>query len=198
MQEAQQSSPQLVVGLGNPGPKYSETRHNAGFWFLDQLAGAYNGVFRADAKFHGEVCQILCGGEKIWLLKPGTFMNNSGRAVKALAGFYRIPAERILVVHDELDLSPGCVRLKHGGGHGGHNGLRDSIACLGSREFMRLRVGIGHPGDAKQVVDYVLHRAGLAEQKLIEQSLHESMRVFPDLAVGDWDRAVRELHSSRN
>ena len=149
----------LIVGLGNPGADYDKTRHNVGFWLLDSLARRYGGVFRREAKFHGEACQVSVDGHPLWLLKPQTFMNRSGASVIALARFYKLVPEAILVVHDELDLPPGAVRLKRGGGHGGHNGLRDIIQQLGSREFLRLRLGIGHPGDSRAVINYVLHPA---------------------------------------
>lgn len=148
----------LIVGLGNPGSKYEQTRHNAGFWFVEEIARLKGAHFRPEAKFSGDVCKVVLEGRDIWLLKPNTFMNLSGQSVNKLASFYKIPKDNILVAHDELDLDPGVVRLKTGGGHGGHNGLRDIINHLG-KEFQRLRIGIGHPGSRDDVVDYVLHRA---------------------------------------
>jgi len=149
----------VIVGLGNPGSKYTETRHNAGFWFIEELAREYSASFRQEKKFHGEVAKISLAGKDIWLLKPETFMNRSGLAVQSLMSFYRINADQLLVAHDEIDLPPGTAKLKTGGGHGGHNGLRDIINQLGTKDFHRLRIGVGHPGSKDQVVDYVLHNA---------------------------------------
>ena len=136
----------LIVGLGNPGGQYAETRHNAGFWFVDLLARKHGCVFRNESRFHGETCRIFQGSRECRLLKPATFMNRSGQAVSSLAAYFRIPPEQILIAHDELDLPPGTVRLKQGGGHAGHNGLRDIISALGGRDFWRLRIGIDRPG----------------------------------------------------
>ncbi len=183
----------LVVGLGNPGGNYEQTRHNAGFWFVDALA-RQSGTFRSESKFQGDVCKISLSGHDCWLLKPATFMNRSGQSVTALAGFYKIPAENILVVHDELDLPPGVARLKQGGGHGGHNGLRDIIARLGA-DFMRLRIGIGHPGSKEQVVDYVLQRPSLADQQQIDSAIAAALAVMPELLCGEAQRAMNQLHS---
>lgn len=185
----------LIVGLGNPGPQYETTRHNAGFWFVEQVAQEYGGQFRPEAKFHGEVAQVSIGGRQVWLLKPQTFMNRSGQAVAALARFYKISLDQILVVHDELDLPPGTARLKQGGGHGGHNGLRDIVAQVGGREFMRLRLGIGHPGNSRQVSDYVLSRAGAEDQRLIEVSLDEAKAVLPQVVEGEFQKAMNALHT---
>ncbi len=185
----------LIAGLGNPGPQYDATRHNAGFWFLDGLARAFGGQFRSEPKFHGELCRIHVGGEALWLLKPSTFMNRSGQAVAAVARFYKIPAEKILVVHDELDLPPGCARLKQGGGHGGHNGLRDIIARLGQRDFLRLRLGIGHPGPGHDVAAYVLHRPSAADEHRIEEAMAEAQAVLPLVVAGDLQKAMNRLHS---
>jgi len=184
-----------IVGLGNPGPKYTETRHNAGFWFVDGVARKYSAVFRPEKKFHGEVAKITLGGKEIWLLKPGTFMNRSGLAVKSLLTFYRITADQILVVHDEIDLPPGTAKLKTGGGHGGHNGLRDIINQLASNDFHRLRIGVGHPGSKDQVVDYVLHTASRDERMLIDRDIDEAVAVLPDLASGALEQAMQKLHS---
>ena len=189
--------PRLVVGLGNPGSEYAETRHNAGFWLVDALARQHGGQFRPEAKYHGETCRIVLDGQDLWLLKPMTYMNRSGLAVAALARFHRIPAPEILVIHDELDLPLGAVRLKKSGGPGGHNGLRDLIARLGRNDFLRLRLGIGHPGDSREVLDYVLRRAPAAERALLEQAVADALRELPLLAAGQWDRAVHALHSRR-
>jgi len=184
----------LIAGLGNPGSKYEQTRHNAGFWFVEEIARLKGAHFRPESKFSGEVCKVVLEGRDVWLLKPDTFMNRSGLAVSRLASFYKIPAEQILVAHDELDLEPGTARLKTAGGHGGHNGLRDIIAHLG-KEFHRLRIGIGHPGHRDQVADYVLHRASQDEQISIENSIDDALRVLPLLAEGSWEKAVHRLHS---
>lgn len=183
----------LIVGLGNPGGNYEQTRHNAGFWFVDAMA-RQSGTFRSESKFQGDVCKISLSGHDCWLLKPATFMNRSGQSVAALAGFYKIPAENILVVHDELDLPPGVARLKQGGGHGGHNGLRDIIARLGA-DFMRLRIGIGHPGSKEQVVDYVLQRPSLADRQQIDSAIAAALAVMPELLCGEAQRAMNQLHS---
>ncbi|MCB1823785.1 MAG: aminoacyl-tRNA hydrolase [Candidatus Competibacteraceae bacterium] len=189
--------PQLLVGLGNPGPQYAGTRHNAGFWLADELARQHGGQFRPDAKYHGETCRIALAGQDLWLLKPMTFMNRSGQAVAALARFHRIPPAAILVAHDDLDLPPGTVRLKQAGGHGGHNGLRDLITHLGSNEFARVRLGIGHPGDSREVLDYVLRRPPRTEQTVIEQAILDALRELPRLLAGQWQRAVHALHGRR-
>jgi len=185
---------QLVVGLGNPGPKYTETRHNAGFWFVDALARQHGGSFRQENKFAGETARITLDGREVWLLKPQTFMNRSGQSVKLLASFYKVPVEAILVVHDEIDLPPGDVRLKRGGGHGGHNGLRDIIAHLG-KEFLRLRVGVGHPGHKDQVVDYVLQRPSRGDEADILRSIDQGLDVMPEVVAGELERAMHALHS---
>ena len=158
--------PKLVVGLGNPGAEYSETRHNAGFWFCERLARELGVSFSKEARFHGFAANARNDG--VWLLMPQTFMNRSGQSVAALARFYRIEPAEILVVHDELDIPPGQLRLKFGGGLGGHNGLKDITAHLGTQDFWRLRIGIGHPGDRNEVVNFVLKRPGRAESDLID------------------------------
>ena len=185
---------ELIVGLGNPGSQYEQTRHNAGFWLVEEIARLKGAQFRPESKFSGEVCKLTLEGRDIWLLKPDTFMNRSGLAVFKLASFYKIPVENILVAHDEIDLEPGTARLKSAGGHGGHNGLRDIIAQMG-KEFHRLRIGIGHPGHRDQVSDYVLHRASKDEQISIENSIDDALRVLPLLAEGSWEKAVHRLHS---
>ncbi|TCS73485.1 peptidyl-tRNA hydrolase [Sulfuritortus calidifontis] len=183
----------LIVGLGNPGNEYADTRHNAGCWWLDRLASRHAGLFRSEAKFFGEVCRIQVSGNDLWLLKPTTYMNASGRAVAALANFYKIPVGQILVAHDELDLPPGALRLKLGGGHGGHNGVRDISTALGA-DYWRLRIGIGHPGDKSQVSDFVLHRPGRAEAELIEGAIDRAVPVLPALLKGEFDLAMRRLN----
>ncbi len=188
---------QLIVGLGNPGPEYAETRHNVGFWLVDRLAAQLSAQFRSESRYQGEVCRIGLAGRALWLLKPMTYMNRSGQAIAPLARFYKIPPEAILVVHDELDLPPGSVRLKRGGGHGGHNGLRDTIQQLGSADFLRLRLGIGHPGVGNDVVAYVLRRAPKAEQQLIDAAIAAALRELPSVVNGDTAAAMRTLHSRK-
>ena len=187
----------LIVGLGNPGVEYAQTRHNAGFWLADALARQHGGHFRPDGKYHGETCRIAVDGQERWLLKPMTYMNRSGQAVAALARFHKIPLSAILVAHDDLDLPPGVIRLKQGGGHGGHNGLRDLIAQLGGNEFARLRLGIGHPGDSREVLNHVLRRAPRSEQDLLEQAIADALREMPRLLAGQWSSAMQALHSRR-
>ncbi len=185
----------LIVGLGNPGPKYSETRHNAGFWFVEDLANQYRCRFLPEKKFHGEVARINLEGNDIWLLKPETYMNRSGLSVVSLASFYKIAPENILVAHDEIDLKAGTARLKSGGGHGGHNGLRDIISHLGTKDFQRLRIGVDHPGSKDMVVDYVLKRPDAKDRQAIEDSISDALRVMPKVAAGDWEKAMHQLHT---
>ena len=187
----------LVVGLGNPGTKYERTRHNAGFWWVEQLARDAQATVRADGKFHGSVAKAGHAPE-VWLLMPQTFMNNSGRAVAALASFYKIEPREILVVHDELDLAPGVARLKFGGGASGHNGLKDIIECLGVKDFWRLRIGIGHPRDTateQEVVDFVLHPPRAEEQPLIDDAIARSLAVWPLLVDDKHAAAMLKLHT---
>ncbi len=188
------SSVQLIVGLGNPGDKYDQTRHNAGFWFVDEVARQYGVVFRPETKFLGQVARVQSDGMDIWLLKPATFMNRSGQSVQALAKFYNIPVESILVVHDELDLEPGVAKLKQGGGHGGHNGLRDMIVAM-DKHFMRLRLGIGHPGHRDQVVGYVLKAPSKLDYQLINDAIYKASKVLPELVQGDLQKAMNTLHT---
>jgi PTH1 family peptidyl-tRNA hydrolase len=184
----------LIVGLGNPGPRYADTRHNAGFWFVDQLARERGGAFRADSRYEGEVTRLAADGTGCFLLKPLTFMNKSGSAVQKLASFYRIAPGEILVVHDELDLPPGTARLKMGGGHGGHNGLRDIDRHLGP-DFSRLRIGIGHPGIRDAVIGYVLERPSREDEAALREAIGAGLAAVDDLVAGEWDRAVRNLHA---
>ncbi len=188
------SSVQLIVGLGNPGEKYEQTRHNAGFWFVDEVARQYGVVFRPETKFLGHVARVQSNGMDFWLLKPATFMNRSGQSIQAIAQFYKIPVESILVAHDELDLEPGVAKLKVGGGHGGHNGLRDTIAAMGNA-FMRLRLGVGHPGHRDQVVDYVLKAPSKPDFQLIEDASYQASKVIPELVLGDLQKAMHILHT---
>jgi PTH1 family peptidyl-tRNA hydrolase len=189
---------ELIVGLGNPGAKYDQTRHNAGFWFVDAVARRHGGSFKSENKFHGEACKVRLDGEEVWLLKPMTFMNKSGQAIASLANFYKIAPEAILVAHDELDLPPGAARLKKGGGHGGHNGLRDTIAQLGNnKDFQRLRIGIGHPGHSSQVTGYVLGKAPADEQRLMDDAIADALDVMSLAVSGEMQKAMNQLHSKR-
>jgi PTH1 family peptidyl-tRNA hydrolase len=190
------SALRLMVGLGNPGPEYEQTRHNAGFWFVDRVAHAHGGSWRRESRFHGDVARISLPSGDLWLLKPSTFMNESGRAVAAMARFYQILPSEILVVHDELDLQPGVVKLKKAGGSAGHNGLKDTSAALGSPDYWRLRVGIGHPGERPPVADYVLRRATRDEQESIDTALDRAEEVFPLIGAGDLDAALLKLHTA--
>ncbi len=186
----------LIVGLGNPGAEYDDTRHNAGFWFVDLLAARHGAVFKAESKFHGQACRIRFGHQECWLLKPATFMNRSGQSISSLAKYYKIEPAEILVAHDELDMAAGVARLKLGGGHGGHNGLRDTIKSLATKDFWRLRVGIDHPGDAKQVVNYVLGRPSRGDAAEIEMALDNAERVLSDILSGEFQQAMNRLHGS--
>ncbi|KJK01220.1 MULTISPECIES: aminoacyl-tRNA hydrolase [Pseudomonas] len=189
---------QLIVGLGNPGPEYDQTRHNAGALFVERLADAQRANLSLDKKYFGLVGKFSHKGRDVRLLIPTTYMNRSGQAVAALAGFFRIPVEAILVAHDELDMPPGVAKLKKGGGHGGHNGLRDIIAQLGNQNgFHRLRLGIGHPGHSSLVSGFVLGRAPRAEQELLDTSIDFALGVLPEMLDGDWTRAMQKLHSQK-
>ena len=188
---------QLVAGLGNPGAKYEQTRHNAGFWFVDEIARQYKTLFKSESKYKSEVARCSIAGNDCRLQKPMDFMNRSGLPVASLAAFYQIPRSSILIVHDDLDLPPGTVKLKRGGGHGGHNGLRDLIPHLGGNDFLRLRIGIGHPGHRDDVVGYVLKNASRDEQAAIDQAIDEAVKVLPDIISGDFDKAMKELHTAK-
>ncbi len=185
----------LIAGLGNPGQEYQQTRHNAGFWCLDLLADKYQANFKLQSKFQSEIAQASINDNDVWLLKPQTFMNNSGRAVQAAMSFYKIKMEEILVIHDEIDLSPGTARFKSGGGHGGQNGLRDIISCLGGNGFSRLRIGVGHPGDKHKVANYVLGRASHDEQDLIDIAVHHTVDNIPLFVAGEQQKAMNALHT---
>lgn len=186
----------LVVGLGNPGREHDATRHNAGFWFADRLAAMLSGSFASEGRFHGLVAR---GPGDLRILKPGTYMNLSGRAVAAMARFFAIAGEEILVVHDELDLRPGEAKMKFGGGHAGHNGLRDIAATLGSADFWRLRLGIGHPRDSalpqQEVVDYVLRPPRPEERAAILDAIERGLDAWPAIAAGEFERAMMKLHT---
>lgn len=186
----------LIVGLGNPGPDYAATRHNAGFWWVDALARRAGVTLRAEGKFQGLAGRARLGGQEVWLLEPQTYMNLSGQSVLALAQFYKILPNEILVVHDELDLPPGVAKLKQGGGHGGHNGLRDIAARLSTPEFWRLRVGIGHPGQKNEVASFVLKPPLKEEAQLIEDSLWKAEGLIDDIVNGRWASAMKALHTA--
>ncbi|TDO96470.1 aminoacyl-tRNA hydrolase [Marinomonas balearica] len=186
----------LLVGLGNPGSEYENTRHNAGAQWIEALARQSQCSLRSEKKFYGEFAKAYIGGEECYLLIPTTYMNLSGKSVQAVCQFYKIPPEQVLVIHDELDIPPGTVKLKKGGGHGGHNGLKDIISKLGNnRDFGRLRLGIGHPGHASQVAGYVLKKAPSEEYDKIEKTIDESLRYCNDIVRGDLNNAMNHLHS---
>ncbi len=185
----------LIVGLGNPGADYELTRHNAGFWLVDQLA---HGELRKEARFNALAAKTRIGGKEVWLLEPQTFMNRSGQSVGAIARFYKIAPDEVLVVHDELDLPPGAAKLKKGGSSGGHNGLKDISAALGTQDYWRLRIGIGHPRELKlqqPVVDFVLHRPRAEEQGQIEQAIDKAIGVIALLCDGQYEQAMLNLHT---
>jgi peptidyl-tRNA hydrolase, PTH1 family len=187
----------LIVGLGNPGKEYAATRHNAGVWWISHLANKLHVALKAEARFHGLCARTGQGDSELWLLKPQTYMNASGKAVAALCHFYKILPEQILVVHDELDLPPGISRLKLGGGLGGHNGLKDIAARLATKDFWRLRIGIGHPGDKNAVINYVLQPPRREEASLIDEAIHRSLEVWPLIAEGNCQAAMMKLHTTK-
>jgi PTH1 family peptidyl-tRNA hydrolase len=184
----------IVVGLGNPGAEHQLTRHNAGFWCVDVLARRHGGEFRDYRKFSGETARIKLAGHELVLLKPTTYMNRSGLSIRQLSDFFKVPAAEVLVVHDEMDLPIGCARLKFGGGHGGHNGLRDTIAHIGEG-FWRLRIGVGHPGNKAEVIDYVLTRPPRAEEDLILDTVADAADSLPIILEQGAERAMTKLHS---
>ncbi|TXI17445.1 MAG: aminoacyl-tRNA hydrolase [Nitrosomonas sp.] len=185
----------LIVGLGNPGKEYAGTRHNAGFHWVDRLASMLDIVLKPEARFHGLCAQVRQKDRDLWLLEPQTYMNRSGQSVAALCQFYKIQADEIIVVHDELDLLPGIAKLKKGGGLGGHNGLKDIAAKLGTQDFWRLRIGIGHPGDRTAVVGYVLHPPEKEEVLLIDEAIRRSLEVWPLFAQSNCEAAMLKLHT---
>ena len=189
----------LIVGLGNPGPEYEQTRHNAGFWLVDNLANTLPGCrLQRESRFNALAAKTSLAGREVWLLEPQTFMNRSGQSVGGLAKFFKIAAEEILVVHDELDIAPGLAKIKIGGSSGGHNGLKDITAALGTQDYWRLRIGIGHPRALnlqQAVADYVLHRARKEEQVLIDDAIAKSLSVIPLLVEGKFDIATMQLHT---
>jgi PTH1 family peptidyl-tRNA hydrolase len=190
----------LIAGLGNPGPEYEQTRHNAGFWLVDNMAQALGRSLSREARFQALAAKTAIAGREVWLLEPQTFMNRSGQSVGSLARFYKIAADEVLVVHDELDLAPGVARLKKGGSSGGHNGLKDVTAALGTPDYWRLRIGIGHPRQMnlqQAVVDFVLHRPRREEQLLIDEALARSLDVIPALCEGRFEAAMLQLHTAK-
>jgi len=183
----------IIAGLGNPGPEHLLTRHNVGFWFVDALAARLGGRFRSHNRFHGEICRVPLHGEEVTLLKPSTYMNHSGLAIRALTDYLKVTPAQTLVVHDELDLPVGEARFKLGGGHGGHNGLRDTTTHIGA-DFWRLRIGIGHPGDKSQVIDYVLHRAPKADEEKILAAIASALDALDIFVQRGAEIAMNELH----
>jgi PTH1 family peptidyl-tRNA hydrolase len=184
----------IVAGLGNPGAEYVRTRHNAGFWFVEELARRHGGSFRLERGFDAELARARIGAHELWLVKPMDYMNNSGRVVAAVMSFYKLPVESLLVAHDELDLLPGVLRLKQGGGAGGHNGLKDLIAH-GGEGFWRLRIGIGHPGSRELVTPFVLSRASSAEQMLIDAAILDAADSVPQLLAEGAQTVMQALHT---
>lgn len=187
--------PQLIVGLGNPGSEHAKDRHNVGFWLADELAAAAGGSFRAEGKLLGDACQVQFCRSPVRLLKPTTYMNRSGDAVRRAIDYFKLDIGRVLVIHDEIDLPAGIARLKAGGGHGGHNGLRDIIRHCG-RDFMRLRIGVGHPGQRERVVGHVLKAPGRDELDLIRRAMDEGRRAIDVLYADGWERAITALHTA--
>jgi PTH1 family peptidyl-tRNA hydrolase len=187
----------LFVGLGNPGPDYAATRHNAGFWWIDELAQQLKVSLSMDKSYHGYVARTVVDGQTIWLLQPQTFMNLSGKSVSALAKFFKIKSEEILVVHDELDVAAGQQKMKFGGSHAGHNGLKDIHAQLGSADYWRLRVGIGHPGVKAEVLSWVLKKPSPEQRQLIDDGITRSLKALPDFLSGDMEKATMVVHTSK-
>jgi PTH1 family peptidyl-tRNA hydrolase len=185
----------LIVGLGNPGPQYEPTRHNVGYWLVETLAASNGGQFRFDNKFHGLLCRLLVAGRDLRLLKPATYMNRSGQSLAAVVRYFDISMSQVLVVHDELDLPVGALRLKYGGGHAGHNGLRNIVQVIGTRDFWRLRIGIDHPADRSQVVDYVLSRFSRDDETRIRDLLDQAEPNLIEAIQGKFQRAMNGLHS---
>jgi PTH1 family peptidyl-tRNA hydrolase len=184
----------IIVGLGNPEEKYERTLHNAGFWFVDALARKYGGEFRYEKKFDAEFCRVSIGGDDIWLVKPQSYMNQSGGPVRAIIDYYRLSPRHLLVAHDEIDLPPGTVRLKKGGGHGGHNGIRDVMRHCGA-DFIRLRLGVGHPGEKDKVTGYVLKRGSAEVERAVEDNIDAAVAVLPLLLEDGLNAAMKQLHT---
>ncbi len=186
----------MIAGLGNPDSKYERTLHNAGFWFVDALLRKYGGDFRYDKKFDAEICRIDLQGNEVWLVKPHSFMNLSGGPVRGVLDYYRLQPEQLLVAHDEIDLPPGTVRLKLGGGHGGHNGMRDVMRHCGS-DFMRLRIGVGHPGEKSMVTNYVLKKGTADVEAAVNKTLDDAVAVMPILVEDGLNAAMKKLHTKQ-
>jgi PTH1 family peptidyl-tRNA hydrolase len=184
----------IIAGLGNPEDRYERTLHNAGFWFVDALARKYGGSFRYEKKFDADCSRIKLQGEEVWLVKPQSYMNNSGQPVRGLLDYYRLSVDELLVAHDEIDLPPGTTRLKEGGGHGGHNGLRDIIQHCGP-DFLRLRLGVGHPGEKHQVTGHVLKRGSSDTEAAIKRDIDDAISVMPELVDGEINAAMKKLHT---
>jgi PTH1 family peptidyl-tRNA hydrolase len=184
----------IIAGLGNPEEKYERTLHNAGFWFVDALARKYGGHFRYEKKFDAEICRVTMHGEDVWLVKPQSYMNHSGPPVRGMLDYYRLTPAELLVAHDEIDLQPGIVRIKEGGGHGGHNGIRDVIRHCGA-DFLRLRLGVGHPGEKDRVTSYVLTRGSSEVESAIERNIDDTIAVIPELVDGNINAAMKKLHT---
>ena len=184
----------IIAGLGNPEDRYERTLHNAGFWFVDSVARKYGGAFRYEKKFDAECCKVSISGNDVWLVKPQSYMNNSGGPVRAALDYYRLDAKHLLVAHDEIDLPPGTVRLKQGGGHGGHNGIRDVMQHCGA-DFMRLRIGVGHPGEKDDVTGYVLKRGSSEVEAAVEKNVDEALDVMPMLTDDGLNAAMKKLHT---
>jgi len=185
----------LIIGLGNPGTRYAGTRHNAGFWFIDRLAKQHSCSFSGGQKFAGDIARFSSQGREYQLLKPRTYMNESGRSVQAIMNYFGITPDEILVVHDEIDFAPGIIRIKLGGGAAGHNGIGDIINCIGSNAFLRIRIGVGHPGDKDKVIGAVLGKPTRAERKMIEHAIDRGIEVFPLILNGEYPKAMSLLHT---
>lgn len=188
----------LIIGLGNPGPGYADTRHNAGFWFANRIAEKYSCGFSGKRKFSGEMARFHHNGMDFLLLKPQTYMNDSGRSVQSVMNYYGYSPEEILVIHDEIDFNPGTIRIKRGGGAAGHNGVRDIINCIGSNNFPRIRIGVGHPGHKDSVIDSVLSQPGRTERNLIEQAIDRGLEVLPLILEGEYQKAMTLLHTDED
>ncbi len=191
---SKQSGIRLIAGLGNPGEKHNSTRHNAGFWFVEAVAKREGVVFKQESKFKADVSYFTFQGEKIWLLKPLNYMNNSGESLRAFADFYKLPTQQLLVAHDEIDLPSGAAKIKWAGGHGGHNGLRSIFSHL-DQNFWRLRLGVGHPGRKEEVIDYVLKKPSSQDREVIDSAIEKSLTTLDDLLLGDMEAAMKNLHT---
>jgi PTH1 family peptidyl-tRNA hydrolase len=187
----------LIVGLGNPGPEHARTRHNAGFWFIDALAESQRARFGLESKLFGETARVELGDQSVWLLRPATYMNLSGKSVTAALRYWKIDPSECLIAHDELDLPPGTARLKFDGGHGGQNGLRDTIGLLGHGRFHRLRIGIGHPGHKDKVTPWVLGKPGKDDEAAIRRAIEDALWVLPLAIAGDFNEAMKRLHTPK-